>query len=135
MPVGETYTATFPNEVFLLVLADDSGESGDFTISYQFIDLDPEEVLIQMSQAERDAYYAENPKYATKDVADTNTFWFFIAGGVVGAILIGILIFCLVRMKKKNDTIVAKVEKLSARGRPSEGNKPDINSKDDFYNP
>lgn len=43
------------------------------------------------------------------------------------------LIFCLVRMKKKNDTIVAKVEKLSAGGGPSEGNKPDIDMNDDFY--
>ena len=45
---------------------------------------------------------------------DTGTFWLFIAGGAVGVILIAILIYCLVKMKKRNDLIVAKVEKLTA---------------------
>ena len=84
-----------------------------------------------MSSAERDAYFAANPHLRSQKVSETKTFWLFVAGGVAGAILIGVLVVCLIRMKKKNDTIVAKVEKLSSSGRPSEGNKPDINS--DFY--
>ena len=31
---GQTYFALYPNEVFLLVMANDSRSSGDFTISY-----------------------------------------------------------------------------------------------------
>ena len=45
---------------------------------------------------------------------DTGTFWLFVGGGVLGLILIIILICCLYRMKKRNDLIVAKVEKLTA---------------------
>lgn len=46
---GDTYTATFPNEVFLLLRADSTDLNGEFTISYQFNDLDPEEVLRRMT--------------------------------------------------------------------------------------
>ena len=55
-----------------------------------------------------------------------------MGGGCLGAVLIGILIYCLIRMKKKNDLIVAKVEKLSKEAPANEDNKPDKN--DDFYN-
>ena len=34
LPLGDTYTADYPNEVFLLVLSDESGSNGEFTISY-----------------------------------------------------------------------------------------------------
>ncbi len=47
--------------------------------------------------------------------------------------MIAVLIWCLVRMKRKNDLIVAKVETLAAStGKESEGNKPEIDKNDDF---
>ena len=65
-----------------------------------------------MTQAERDEYYRLKRTTTSAGVESTNTFWYFIVGGIVGAILIVLLIFCLVRMVKKNALIVAKVEKL-----------------------
>lgn len=82
-----------------------------------------------MSQKERDAYYNLNRIVNEESVADTTTFWYFIAGGAVGVILIGVLIYCLCKMKRRNDLIVAKVEKLEAG---MHDNDPDKN--DDFYN-
>ena len=52
--------------------------------------------------------------YEEENVEDTGTFWLFIGGGALGVILIVILIVCLVKMKKRNDLIVAKVEKLTS---------------------
>ena len=66
-----------------------------------------------MSKAERDAY---NDLYRVKtdeEITETWTFWAFVAGGVVGTILIVLLICCLVRLKNRNDLVVAKVETLS----------------------
>ena len=66
-----------------------------------------------MSQEERDAY---NDLYRVKtdeEIYETWTFWAFVAGGVVGLILMILLICCLIRLKNRNDLIVAKVEKLS----------------------
>ena len=47
-------------------------------------------------------------------------------------LLIALLVFCLVRMKKKNDLIVAKVEKLEAGAIHDLSDNEDKN--DDFYN-
>ena len=113
-------------------MSDETQNYGDFTISYQFIDRDPEEVIANMTEEERLAYYKTNKVVEEENIEDTNTFWFFVGGGCLGAVLIGILIYCLIRMKKKNDLIVAKVEKLSKEAPANEDNKPDKN--DDFYN-
>lgn len=67
-----------------------------------------------MTQEERDLYYKQRRIIEEESVEDTGTFWLFIGGGVLGVVLIAILICCLVRMKKRNDLIVAKVEKLTA---------------------
>lgn len=57
LKVGEPISATWPNEVFILVLVDVGAPSiGSFTISYQYSDVDPDEVIKKMTQAERDAY-------------------------------------------------------------------------------
>eukprot|EP00353_Schmidingerella_taraikaensis_P003751 CAMPEP_0185590632 /NCGR_PEP_ID=MMETSP0434-20130131/61450_1 /TAXON_ID=626734 ORGANISM="Favella taraikaensis, Strain Fe Narragansett Bay" /NCGR_SAMPLE_ID=MMETSP0434 /ASSEMBLY_ACC=CAM_ASM_000379 /LENGTH=78 /DNA_ID=CAMNT_0028214963 /DNA_START=268 /DNA_END=504 /DNA_ORIENTATION=+ len=60
LEVGKSVTATWPKEVFLLVLVKNrlspGTSTGDFAISYQYGDLDPDEVVSRMSQAERDAY-------------------------------------------------------------------------------
>jgi len=66
-----------------------------------------------MTPEERALYYETSAIVEQESVKDTSTFWFFIAGGVGGVILIGVLVYFLVRLKKKNDLIVAKVEKLS----------------------
>ena len=67
-----------------------------------------------MTQEERDEYYRQKRVFEEENVEDTGTFWLFVGGGVLGLILIIILICCLYRMKKRNDLIVAKVEKLTA---------------------
>ena len=98
----------------MLILTDETDNEGDFTISYQYNDRDPEAVIAAMTPEQRQAYYATRPIVDEEKVSETNTFWFFIAGGVGGVILIVILIVCLVKMKKRNDLIVAKVEKLTS---------------------
>lgn len=105
---------TWPNEAFILVLANDNKDPTEFTISYQFNNRDPDVVLESMTQEERDEYYRQRRVIVEETVEDTGTFWLFIGGGALGFILIAILIYCLVRMKKRNDLIVAKVEKLTA---------------------
>jgi hypothetical protein len=50
-------TVEWPNEAFILVLANDNADPADFTISYQYNDRDPQVVLESMTQEERDAYY------------------------------------------------------------------------------
>ena len=71
--------------------------------------------------------------FEEEKVEDTGTFWLFIGGGALGVILIGILIFCLIRMKKRNDLIVAKVEKLSAAQLQEKDYIPEEERNDDFY--
>ena len=117
LEVGKSVTATWPNEIFILILVDQgaAGETGDFTISYQYSDLDPDDVINRMTQAERDAYYNQKRITEKEDVSETNTFWYFVAAAVVGAILIIGLLICLCKLKSNNDQMVAKVEKLSEK--------------------
>ena len=105
--------------------------TGDFIISYQYNDRDPNLVIQLMSEAERDAYYKINRVVEEEGVSETNEFWYFIVGGGVGAILIVVLIVCLCRLKRKNDLIVAKVEKLEVM---ADDKTPDADRNDDFYN-
>jgi hypothetical protein len=83
-----------------------------------------------MSQEERDAYNNSLRIVEQELVSETNTFWYFVIGAIFGLLLIILLIYCLVHMKKKNDLIVAKVEKLEA------GVDSDLSDShnDDFYN-
>ena len=104
--------------------------TGDFIISYQYNDRDPNIVIQLMSEAERDAYYKINRVVEEEGVSETNEFWYFIVGGGVGAILIIVLIVCLCRLKRKNDLIVAKVEKLEVMNDKT----PEAERNDDFYN-
>ncbi len=105
--------------------------TGDFILSYQYNDRDPDTVISLMSEAERDAYYKINRVVEEEGVSETNEFWYFIVAGGVGAILIVVLIVCLCRLKRKNDLIVAKVEKLEQVG---DDKTPDGDRNDDFYN-
>ena len=51
LEVGKSVKATWPNELFLLILVDSSTPTatGDFTISYQYSDLDPDDVIARMT--------------------------------------------------------------------------------------
>jgi len=106
------------------------GDGGSFTIGYQFHDLDPDTVIAAMSQAERDAYYNRKRIIEEETIEETQTFWYFIVFGVVGFIIVVVLIICLVRLKKHNDLIVAKVEKLEVGAKL----ESDDEKNDDFYN-
>ena len=86
-------------------------------------------MIANMSQEERDAYYNLNRIINEESVAETTTFWYFVAGGALGVILIAVLIYCLCKMKRRNDLIVAKVEKLEAGVKVN-----DVDKNDDFYN-
>ena len=66
-----------------------------------------------MTEEERDAYYARTRVTDEEAITETWTFWAFVAGGVIGLVLVILLIVCLVRMKQRNSLIVAKVEKLT----------------------
>ena len=126
-------TITWPNEAFILVIANDNADPTDFTISYQYNDRDPEVVLESMTQEERDEYYRQRRVFEEENVEDTGTFWLFIGGGAIGVILIVILIICLVKMKKRNDLIVAKVEKMTAEQLQEKDYIPEEEKHDDFY--
>lgn len=57
---GAEMKATWPNEIFLTVVASKEatvGEGGSFTIGYQYHDRDPDTVIANMTIEERDAYY------------------------------------------------------------------------------
>ena len=85
-----------------------------------------------MTPEERALYYETTAIYESETVKDTKTFWLFIVGGICGLALIIVLIIFLIRLKKKNDLIVAKVEKLSLdKLTKSEMTKEEKN--DDFY--
>ena len=126
-------TITWPNEAFILVIANDNSDPTDFTISYQYNDRDPEVVLESMTQEERDEYYRQRRVFEEENVEDTSTFWLFVGGGVLGFILIVVLIVCLVKMKKRNDLIVAKVEKMTAEQLQEKDYIPEEEKHDDFY--
>ena len=56
-----------------------------------------------------------NPDYSLVQKADfvgTNTFYIIVFSGVFVIALISVLVWALVRIKKQNDLIVAKVEKF-----------------------
>lgn len=127
------YTIEWPNEAFILVLANDNTDPTEYTISYQYNDRDPDAVLESMTQEERDAYYRQKRIYEEESVEDTGTFWLFVGGGIVGLILIIVLIYCLVKMKKRNDLIVAKVEKMTAEQLQKRSFVPNDERNDDFY--
>ena len=155
MEEGDRIQITWPQEAFILVLADSDDQhtfeepliiddvevgttaalqdySPSFTLSYQYYDRDPAEVIAAMSEEERNAYYDANREVNEEKITETWTFWLFIVGGVIGLILIVLLIICLVRLRQKNSLIVAKVEKLST-DQILAGKIPEGEKKDDFY--
>ena len=68
-----------------------------------------------MTVEERDSYYNRTRRETDESIEETWTFWVFVASGVVGALLIFALICVLIRLKNRNDKIVAKVETLSEK--------------------
>ena len=57
MEAEQSIVVNWPNEAFILVLSDETTDLADFTISYQFNDRDPEQVIENMTEEERLAYY------------------------------------------------------------------------------
>ena len=86
-----------------------------------------------MSIEERDAYLNTKTTVEEGDATSSETFWFFVAGGVLGAIIIIALIYCMCVVKRRNDTMVAKVEKMTAEQLAEEDYIPDDEKNDDFY--
>lgn len=123
----------WPNEAFLLVMTNEGKALSDFRITYQFNDRDPDTVIANMSIEERDAYLNTRTKVVDESVADTDTFWFFVGGGILGAIIIIALIYCMVVVKRRNDVMVAKVEMLSAEQLAEKEDIPYDEANDDFY--
>ena len=44
---GDSYSGTYPNKVFLVIVADESGNPGNFDISFSYEDLDGEAIKKQ----------------------------------------------------------------------------------------
>lgn len=86
-----------------------------------------------MSIEERDAYLNQRTILEEGDVDKTSTFWFFVGGGIVGGIIIIALIYCMVVVKKRNDLMVAKVQKMSAEQLNEKGYIGEAERNDDFY--
>ena len=115
--MGKSYTAVWPNEIFLVVVVvppvgNNPATKGDFAIGYQYADLVPEEVLLTLTQEERDEYYNLKRTIEQQSAVESTTFWYFVIGGILGILLLVTLIICLLRLKTKNSQIVGKVEKL-----------------------
>lgn len=86
-----------------------------------------------MSIEERDEYLNTRTTVEESSVEETNTFWFFVGGGILGAIVIIALIYCMVVVKRRNDVMVAKVEKMSAEQLAQKDYIPEDEANDDFY--
>ena len=109
-----TYSIDWPYEAFILVVSNDASSQVNYRITYRFNDRNPDEVLAAMTIEERDAYLNTRTTVEESGVEETETFWFFVGGGILGAIIIIALIYCMVVVKKRNDGMVAKVEKMTA---------------------
>jgi hypothetical protein len=114
MKTGVTYAVDWPNEAFLLVMSNEGSIPSDFRLTYRFNDRDPDTVIANMSIEERDAYLNTRTKVIDEGVEETDTFWFFVGGGILGAIIIIALVYCMIVVKRRNDVMVAKVEKMTA---------------------
>ena len=132
MQLSANYVINWPNEAFILVVTE-GFVLADFSISYQFWDRDPEEVIANMTIEERDEYLNTKTTVEEGDVDETDTFWFFVSGGILGAIIICCLIYCMIVVKKRNDVMVAKVEKMSAEQLAEKDYIPEEERNDDFY--
>ena len=66
MSTDITYKVTWPNESFITVISAENSENADFTISYQYNDRDPQEVIEAMTPEERAAYYETTAVYDTE---------------------------------------------------------------------
>ena len=128
-----TYTIDWPFEAFLLVVSDDNSVQPNYRITYRFEDKIPEEEIANMSVEERDEYLNTKTTVEEGDATSSETFWFFVAGGIVGAIVIIGLIYCMVVVKRRNDVMVAKVEKMTAEQLAEEDYIPEAEKHDDFY--
>ena len=105
----------------------------EYRIKYKFKDRDPDEVIANMSIEERDAYLNTKTTVEESNVEETETFWFFVGGGILGAIVIIALIYCGVTVKRRNDGMVAKVEKMTAEQLAEKDYIPEDEQNDDFY--
>ena len=105
----------------------------DYRIKYKFKDRDPEEVIANMSIEDRDAYLNTKTTVEESNVEETETFWFFVGGGILGAIVIIALIYCGITVKRRNDGMVAKVEKMTAEQLAEKDYIPEEEQNDDFY--
>lgn len=132
MELGINYAVNWPNEAFLLVVTE-GFSLADFRVTYSFLDRDPDEVIANMSIEERDAYLNTRTKVEEGNVEESDTFWFFVGGGILGAIIICALIYCMIVVKRRNDTMVAKVEKMSAEQLAEKDYIPEEERNDDFY--
>ena len=81
-------------------------------ISYRFIDRIPAEVIATLPEEERTLYLREEIIIKQEKIYENWKFWALVAAGVAGLSVIISLILCLVKMKRKNDAIIIKVEMM-----------------------
>ena len=115
------------------MVSNDVSSQAEYRIKYRFNDRDPDEVIANMSIEERDAYLNTKTTVEESNVEETETFWFFVGGGILGAIVIIALIYCMVTVKRRNDGMVAKVEKMTAEQLAEKDYIPEEEQNDDFY--
>ena len=86
-----------------------------------------------MSQVDRDAYWNQRTVVEDEKAEDTGAFWLFVGCGIAGILLIIGLIIALCRMKRRNDQIVAKVERMSKEQLEERKYINEDEKNDDFY--
>ena len=79
-------------------------------ISYRFNDRDHRAVLAAMSEEERVKYLKQEIIFDRENYYETWSFWMLVLAGLVGLAIMISFVMCLLKMKKKNDAIISKVD-------------------------
>jgi len=122
MNEGDNILVNYPNSLYLTLLTpENSTNIGNFAIQYYFINKNPNHVLGNMTDEELakvvDDDYLSKWQFKLFLVkrtpfVGTNTFYIILFSGIFVLVLISVLVWALLRIKKQNELIVAKVEKL-----------------------
>jgi hypothetical protein len=112
--VGKTIEFAYPNQLFLVVLSNRGSVPAKFEFGYEFINRNPAGVLEKMTPDER-ARMAKELNLAPEKmkVTESLTFWVLIMLFAFGTLLLLILLYALMKLKQRNDDMVAKVIEIT----------------------
>jgi len=91
-----------------------SGTYGFYEIEYSFLNKQPSEAELEAELAESELTIIQETQYIYEEVpfVGSMNFYFVCGAGLLAIILVVVLIVCLKRMRKKNDSIMGTVTRL-----------------------